>query len=735
MFHSLLFSLQLFASADSLILKDSLREDIVIQSVRASDQTPVSQTNLSKTEIERTHQGSDLPYILHNTPSIISQSDAGNGFGYSYFRMRGIDYTRISLNVNGIPINDPENQGFFSNNFADLASSASNIQIQRGVGTTANGTAPIAGSVNITTQNVQDPKFTKFTLGYGSYDTRRITLEHNTGIDPNSKFGVYGRFSLLSSNGFKASSGSEMKTFLFGGGYFGKKSTLKFNIFGGATESNLAFYAVPKSILETDYRSNINSQREKDAFQQFFYQVSYNFNVNKNVDFSAMGYLIQGSAPRFLSEWYNDFPYPISYSTFNLPDPNPTKTSSNFLINYQLNQLTRGGMFTSNYKNANFKAILGVHANTFSAEHKGSVQDTDLFPVGYKSGHVAYQNTGIKNEMSTFLKCNYTFFYKLFVFGDAQLRYTTFGYNAVDKPILRDNYKVDNLNWTFFNPKIGIRYNLTNKFSTYSSFGITSKEPTRLDIFGGNDKAVQNIKKDSIIKPEKVYNTELGIEYKSKNLSLALNGYWMEFRNEIAATGGINNFGYFYRQNVPESNRKGIELNVQTRILNKIILTNSTSISQNRIKEFTQTIAVKDVTTQFDVDAKTEVYKNVNPVLTPSFTLYQSIRYEPFSFLSAEICGRYVSKMYLDNTNNETLTTPDYLVVDAKMELNLSKLTKVDTYIRFSMNNVLNTKYFTSGTPTNNYQRDVSSIDTRFVEPNYYVGALRNIMVTAGVKF
>lgn len=734
MFHSLLLSIQFIAVSDSVVFKDSLKQDIVIQAVRASDITPVSQTNISKTEIERTHQGTDLPYILHNSPSIVSQSDAGNGFGYSYFRMRGIDNTRISLNINGIPINDPENQGFFSNNFADLASSASNIQIQRGVGTTANGTAPIAGSVNITTQNIQDPKFTKLTLGYGSFDSRRLTIEHNTGINPDSKFGVYGRFSLLSSDGFKANSSSNMKTFLFGGGYFGNKSTLKFTVFGGGTESNLAFYAVPKSVLEKDYRTNYNSVREKDAFEQFFYQVSYNFKVNINIDLSAMGYLIQGFAPQFLSEWYNDFPYPIPYSSFNLPQPNVSTTSSNFLINYQLNQLNRGGIFTTNYKNQNFKTTIGLHANTFSAEHTGRVSDADLFPVGFKSGHIAYQNTGFKNEISAFAKLSYTFFYKLYLFGDAQLRSTSFSYLANDKPILRDNYKVDDLNWLFFNPKMGLRYNFSSKISAYTSFGITSKEPTRLDIFGGNDKAVQNINRDSIIKPETVYNTELGIEYKNKNTIFALNGYWMEFRNEIAATGGINNFGYFFRQNVPQSFRRGIELHIQTRIFNKLWLINSTSISQNQIKEFTQTIAVKDSTTQFDVDTKIETYRNVNPVLTPNFTFYQSIRYELFSFLSAEVSGRYVGKMYLDNTNNEMLTTPAYFVLDAKVELNAMQFTKIDTYIRFSINNVLNTKYFTAGTPTNNFQKG-NSTEIRFVEPNYFVGALRNVMLTAGVRF
>lgn len=724
------------------LLTDSLRQDVVITAIRSSENAPFTQTIINKKAIESNYHGADLPYVLHASPSIISQSDAGNGFGYSYFRLRGIDFTRINFNINGIPINDPENHGFFSNNFADLASSASSIQIQRGVGTSGNGTAPIAGSVNLATQDVRDPQFSKLTLGYGSFDSRRITLEHNTGINSSSKFGVYARASLLSSDGFRRNSGSNMKTFFFSGGYFGKKGQLKFNVFGGSSESQLSYYAVSKSALESDYRTNFNSPRERDAFQQFFYQLQYDYKVSNRINLSAMGYYVQGTAPKFTYDAFNNFPDPLYYEYYNLPDPSgtPFSTSSNFLVNYRLEQANWGAMSIGNYKTSKLNATIGLHANSFKADHFIEVLDADAFPSGYKTGHIAYFNTGFKRELSTFLKLNYVIFDKISLFTDAQIKYTDFSYDYRKQPILVESGS-DNLNWLFFNPKVGMNVEVSSIISAYSSFGITSREPARLDMFQGGDYATNQITKNNIPKAETVRNFEIGLKYKNENVNFALNVYAMEFRNEIAATGSLNNFGYYLRQNVDESYRRGFEAEISVRFLKKFTFKNSTNISINKIKSYKQSFLIKDSlgNKTFDdngnVVSKEETFTNVTPVLTPNFSTYNSISYQPNSIFSFELIGRFVGEMYLDNTQNKDLTTPAYFVSDLKAEVKLEKITKLNSYIRLSVNNIFDTKYYTSGTPSNWINRNTNVNETRFTESNYFVGALRNVMVTAGIKF
>lgn len=736
-------SLSTVAPKDTVLLADSLTKDVIILAVSATDQTPVSQTNITKKQIENQHHGADLPYLLHSSPSMISQSDAGNGFGYSYFRLRGIDNTRINFNINGIPVNDPENHGIFTNNFADLASSASAIQIQRGVGTSSNGTAPIAGSINITTQDVQDPKFTKFTLGYGSYDSRRITVEHNTGINKESKFGIYARGSILSSNGFRNRSASDMKTFLLSGGYFGKRSTFKFNLFGGGTQNELSYYAVSKSALEADYRTNWNSPREKDKFQQFFYQLQYSFKINDRINLSAMGYYVSGNAPQFTYDAFNNFPDPLYYEYYNLPDPSGTAftTSSNFLLNYRLEQANWGGMLIANYKAAKLNMTLGLHTYSFKANHFMEVWDADAFPNGYQKGHLAYFNTGMKKELSAFYKINYVLFNRLTLFGDIQLRNASFSYDYSRQPIFAEA-GAEPMNWLFLNPKAGAKVAISSKFSAYSSFGFTMREPARLDMFEGNDFAPEPKNKNNIPKSESVANLEIGVNYKSEKMNIGLNAFAMEFRNEIAATGSLNNFGYYLRQNVGQSFRRGLELEASIKILKNLNFSNATSLSYNRIKDYNQSFLVKDEISQtkvFDANGnaenKVETFQNVNPVLTPSFTTYNSISYSPIDFINLEIIGRFVGKMYLDNTNNEQLTTPEYFVTDAKLEVKLDKITKVNSYLRLMVNNVFNTKFYTSGTPSHWYNRNSSGTDSRFTEPNYFVGALRNVMITAGVKF
>jgi iron complex outermembrane receptor protein len=735
MFHTILLSINLASSigADSLpipLLRDSLKEDIVIRAYRATDNQPITQYTFEKKEIKEKYYGQDISFLLQQTPSVVAQSDAGNMMGYSYFRIRGIDYTRINFGINGIPVNDPENQGFFANNFADLASSAQSIQIQRGVGTSSNGTAPVGGSVNIVTQDLNSPKFISAGMGYGSFNSSRIVAELNTGVLKNG-LAIYARGSYLKSDGYRQNSATDLKTFFFSVGKFGKKSILKFNAFGGATENQLSFFGVPSDKMAIDRRFNPLQNDEKDQFRQFFYQLQYIYKFNPLWNISSSAYYVKGVAPMFAMR-FNSFPFFFANMPNAIANDGTELNNTNMLVSYRLNQDFIGGMSAVNFKNEKIDFSFGLHANHFVSDHLMEILRADIFPQGFSKGHLAYFNTGYKNEFTNFAKLSINILPQTSIFLDYQMRIAMFRYSAQDKPIFRDTFKVDNMQWVFFNPKIGMKHRFNDNFSVYGSFGVVSREPTRFD-FLGDDRANFNVKQ-SDVKPETVYNTELGVEYKTESFKANLNLYLMEFRNEIAATGALNSFGYAIRSNVKQSFRRGAELSFLWNISPVVALYNQSAFSINRIKEVLINVPIVDSNFVNTYTTQAVSYQNVNPVLTPQSIVNQGIIIKPISWLSFDVSGRYVGKMYLDNSNNENLTTPAFFVADARASIQLRQWIKfVDASLSLQANNFTNTLYSPAGTPYNVFVNAGES-NTIFTSPSFFPAATRNFFVSLNVK-
>lgn len=739
MLHSILLSIStvVFNPSDSiLLLQDSLKEDIVVKAVKASDLVPVSQYNFSKAEIKEKYYGQDISYVIQNTPSIQSQSDAGNGFGYTYFRLRGLDFTRINFNINGIPINDPETQGFFSNNFADLSSSAQSIQIQRGVGATSYGTAPYAGSVGIVTNDLKAPASFALSTGYGTYNSSRITAEYTSGL-LNNKFAFYGRLSSLQSDGYRTHSGTDLKTYFVSGGYFGKKSILKFNAFGGITRNQLAYSPVEKSTLETNRKFNPFSGNETDEFQQNFYQLQYSYQFNARLSLSSSAYYVTGNAPRFAIN-IPGFPFfagnmpnaVISYSYDSAGtkiNKDSVVSSTNMLTSFRLKSQFYGAFAFLNYVDSKWNITAGVHANSFSQRHFMEVLAADIFPIGYTQGQIGYSNTGYKQEFTAFAKANYYFTDQLIAFADVQIRNARFQYRAENKPYYPDNFTIENMSWTFVNPKLGLRFLVNKNLSAFASIGRTSREPTRTDYLV-DDRAQQDVKQ-SDIKPETVTDVEIGANYLSEKLKLNTNLYYMSFENDIAATGELNSVGYLKRKNVGSSFRSGLEVSASLKISPIVSIFANSSFSMNRIKAFTQTYQTIDST--FSV-----TYSNVNPVLTPSIISNQGIRITPFHWLYAEVSSRYVAKSYLDNTNNENLTTPEYFVFDLAAGVKLGKwLNLKEANLVFHANNFTDTKYYPGGTPNRSFLKDQNGNLIEQTSPNYFAAATRNFFATLQLKF
>ncbi|MFN8415971.1 MAG: TonB-dependent receptor [Cytophagaceae bacterium] len=723
-------TIQVSGDIQSLIVElipSEVNESVVIQAIRADDKIPVTITELNKVQIQNKYYGYDVPYVINNTPSVNAYSDNGVGIGYTYFRMRGIDQTRINLTVDGIPINDPENQGFYFNNFADLTSSAQKIQIQRGVSTSTNGSSAFGGAINILTTNLSSTPNATVHLGYGSFNTSRVTVEANTGMLP-GKVAFYGRVGQINTDGYRDHSGSNIKSYFFSAAKYGNKSVLKLNVWGGYAANKLAYVGISKGDLDTNRKFNPLTTAETDYFNQNVIQLQYSKSFNSRWKMSASLYHMNNTGwfdVRF-NDWY--------YSLMNMPDVNGSPTAD-FMARYNLKQRFNGvfGYLQHTYSKGDM--YLGVHANAFAADHYMTVPWASAFPAGYDPTHEAYFNTGYKNEVSMFFKNTHAITSKLTSFIDLQVRYSSFRYKAEDKPIYRDTFNVENMHWVFFNPKAGLTYTLTKSTSLYASVGATSREPARLDYLT-DDRANFDVKQ-SDVKPEHVIDIEAGTRVKNDKWQFQGNVYAMEFKNEIVQTGQLNSFGFPLRSNTKSSFRRGVEIDLTYKISKSFSLINSTSLSYNRIKEFNQKYSILNNGGNYLRDTIV-TYNNVTPVYTPSFILNQGVRYNYNDILSVEIIGKYMAKTFLDNSNAESLTLPAFGFIDARATMKFNRWIKSGDYaLSVQVNNITNQLYAHTGSVnilgyslTQN-----GGTYTNTTAPSYFAAATRNVMVTLSAKF
>lgn len=619
-------------------------EEIAIQSVRAGKNAPVTETTLGKEAIEKNYTGQEMPVILGRTPSVTWYSDGGNYTGYSYFRLRGMDQTRVNFTLNGAPLNEPEDQGAYFSNYPDFLNSVRSVQVQRGVGISTNGTASFAGSVNMESPSLSDSSYTELNASYGSYHTYRISPEFNTGLLKNN-WSFYGRYSMTGSDGFKDHSGTKGNSFFLSGGYVAKKGVLKFTAFTGTSKSQMAYLATPDSILRSDYRYNPLSKNENDEFSQSMAMLQYIVPLGKYSVLNASAYYT------YLSGGYTV-----------LFDPS--------LYKYSVKSDFYGGILNYQFHKRSLTINTGLNADDYRREHFSALMPDEQ--------NLLYKNTGHKNEFSAFAKIAYDI-KKFTFFADAQYRYAHFSYEA-DR---NSGAALQPVSWQFFNPKIGISYALKQDHQLYFSAGRTGREPTRNDLFAGYDNIdslnVKEIKDLQHVKPETVIDLEAGIKLACKKLWLNFNLYDMEFKNEIAAIGQLSYIGLPLRKNVASSYRRGIEANMITSF-GKFGTSTQLNLSSNRIKTYTT-----------DYDSMT--YHNVQPLLTPQIVAGQSVNYRLTRWLRTEVEGRYMSSSFLDNSDNKNFTAPSSLIFNASLNITFLKHCQVSLIC----NNITDQKYYTSG--------------------------------------
>lgn len=624
--------------ACKLFSQDSLRVDSVsslkevIVTYRANKTTPVSFQNISKKELDAKSTGQEPSFILSGLPAITVYSDAGSTQGYSYFRLRGIDQTRINISLDAVPLNEPEDQGAYFSNYPDLINSVSSLQIQRGVGTSKNGVASYGGSVQLFSPNLADSTEAILGADYGSFNSFRIFGAYNSGV--NKGKAIYVRASQIKSDGYKYNSGNDSRSVFVSSGLFFKKSSLKLNVLAGQQKNELAWLGVSDSLIKINRRTNVN-ENERDRFTQLMVQLHHKAQVNRYSGFQSGLYHI-----------YLKGNYDFNLNSFlGLP-------STAELYNYAFLSHLYGAFGNWTYSKDQLSVTVGLHGNQYDRRHTGSVST---------SGQL-YQNTGYKKEISAFAKATYRIG-KAELFADLQYRDVAFKYEG--------SIALPKQDWQFFNPKAGISFSLNKDLVLYYSIGKTGREPTRNDLFGGNDDLLADSTGEALIfvqNPESVVDHEWGIRFRTERLHLSANYYLMNFNNEIVLNGKFGPNGLALTNDVEKSYRTGLEMSITYALNKHLSLSNHSSFNKSRIKE--QSV-------------------RFSPILSPALIINQELNYTKNAY-SISLIGRYQSASYIDFANSKEID--GYFLMNARAAYQYKKWE-----LAIFLNNITNTRYFNNG--------------------------------------
>lgn len=634
-------------------------EGLTVLGIRAEQSDPVAQTNLNRQSIERLFVGQDAQFLLSQAaPSIITHTESGAGFSnYGGMRMRGIDQTRINITLNGVPLNDMLDQGVFFSNMPDFANSVQSLQVLRGVGTASNGTASFAGSINFETLSLQEESGVELQLGGGSFQTLRSSVQFQSGM-LDKRFAFSGRMTNFSTEGYRNHSGSDAWSMFLTGGYFGDKDLVKFTLLNGRTASQMAYFPVPLPLIEQDARTNLNYEQDRDNFGQFLTQLEYTRSLSHDWTLTISPYM--GGAG-------GDFPYGFD-SVFDISGPLAGQ------INYPLTNRHYGLFAHSTYEKRGFRMQGGMHGYRFDRNNWETFLPDNVTRI--------YNDSAAKVEMSAFVKAQYSTG-RIRLFADIQARSTTMTFFP-DFTVIGADATIPEYQYNFINPTIGITADIHPHWQAYASFGRTSREPTKFDLFGGSTRLdslnLLALQDPNTVLPESVNDVEAGVRIRKRKLTAQANLFWMEFRNEIAPIGERLLFVQL-RTNVPSSFRRGVEVEAAWQMSRSLSLQGFLTLMDARIRTYDP-----------KNDDSDEVFSNVRPVLTPSVLAQATARYD-HKKVSLMLTGRYTGDMYIEPTNQQDLVIPASLVMDVQLRWNFLQQHELVLMV----NNLLDAQYYTYG--------------------------------------
>lgn len=669
---TIFFSLFSFLSFSQQKVNDTTKvnqlDEVIVASVRAKVKNPITFTNLTAAEIAPRNLGQDIPILLNYLPSVVTTTDAGNGIGYTYMRVRGADGSRINVTLNGIPFNDSESQGTFFVNLPDFASSLESVQLQRGVGTSTNGAGAFGASLNMQTKSYQEKAYAEIANSTGSFGTRKHTLAFGTGLHDN--FEINARLSNIASDGFIDRASSSMFGYFFNGNFVTKTTLIKAIAFGGKEKTYQSWYGLedPEKLkndrtynvsgMYTDAFGNIKFyDDETDNYWQNHFQLHWSEKWSEKwISNTAFHYTIGKG-------YFEQYKEDETLSDYNLPD-SQGNTVADLVRKRWLDNDFFGATFSLNYKTKKTDILLGGAANRYLGNHFGEVVCTSFYvpnPNRY------YDNIGNKDEVNVYAKASQQVG-KLNVFADLQYRMVFYEATSFRFSDVNDTFR-------FFNPKLGLNYQLNDKNVFYGYFGVANKEPRRDDYENGS------------VQSERLLDYELGWKYNSKKVKITANAFYMNYNNQLVLTGALNDVGAPIFTNSGKSYRIGLEIESVIAITDKLILSPNITFSQNKNQDFF-----------FQRDGVLQNIGNTTIAFSPSIVAGNSLAFLPLKNFQIALLSKFVSEQYMGNIDSEKSKLEAYFVNDLNVTYDW-KINKGLKSIVFTalVNNIFNLEYESNG--------------------------------------
>ena len=691
------FSLLTFSQVKQ---KDSIKvnqlDEVLVSAVRVSAKTPVSFSNMSKEELATRNLGQDIPILMNYLPSVVTTSDAGNGFGYTGIRVRGSDATRVNVTINGIPYNDSESHGTYWVNMPDFASSLQSIQLQRGVGTSTNGAGAFGASLNMLTDSFSNKSNGEIANSIGSFNSRKHTVKFSTGL-MNNHFEIAGRLSNLHSDGYIDRAKSDLKSYFLQGTYIGKNTLIKALAFGGNERTYQSWNGIDGETLTNDRTFNSAGiftdefgntryyNNETDNYQQDHYQLHWNEKLSNKWNTNLAFHYTKGKG------YYENYKEDAKFSSYSLTPiliSGTTINKTDLIRQKWLDNDFYGTTFSANYIDEKLDVILGGGWNKYEGLHFGQVIWA-RFASKSELGDRYYEDFATKTDGNIYAKVNYQITEKIRLFGDLQLRNVHYQANSWETGVVNDNFN-------FFNPKAGLNFDIDTNNKLYFSYAKANREPNRTDYENGSPK------------PEKLNDFELGWRHNTKKVQLNSNIYYMAYKDQLILTGKLDDVGSPIRSNSEKSFRLGLEVDATIKISKQFTVRPNFTLSANKNVD----LAVED-----------ENYGTTDIAYSPSVIIGNILIFKPIENLQVSWLQKFVGKQYMNNIELPAAKLSDYFVNDLNIAYEIKPKSVFQSIIFTGLvNNILDKSYVSNGAMYDIY-------------PYYYPQAGINFLLGMTLKF
>ena len=704
-------------SEDTLTILMHQLEDVEVSAMRVQ-QTTLSTAEVKNDDLNRDNTGQNLPYLLMTTPGLQVTSDDGLGVGYTYFRVRGTDHTRINMTVNEVPLNDQESQTVFWVNMTDMSSSISQVDVQRGVGTSTSGSA-FGASLNMQTNMLDSVSRLTIAFNGGMYNTFREMIHAHASIS--NRWMMNARFTKVNSDGFLYRTKSDLYSYYGDIGWYGKKTQVILRAFGGAEKTGMGWegvdYNTAYGIDGADRRYNpageytvpdsqgndstVYYPNQTDNYAQQHAQLTINHRFTPRWSLTATFHYTHGSG------YYEQYKKK-KYSYWGLDDTmvaDPSKKSYGMYQKWLENHFA-GFMISSKYISEPVDVQIGAAANNYLGHHYGTLEylakpTLTPLPIHYEY----YRNKANKIDANAYAKANWRVINrnqeKLALYADLQyrfVRYTLSGINdetMSELPISRDFH--------FFNPKAGLTYQ-NHGHTLSASFAIANRDPSRSNYTENlaYDPATQTYM-GNMPKAETLYDYELGYQYAHPRFSVGANLYFMDYDNQLVLTGEYNDVGKYLTTNVKDSYRMGIELTAGVKITNWFRWEGNMVVSRNKIQNYKQYIDLYDDQDNWNWVGQDSIVSDVTIAFSPMITAMSLFTFDIAGFIGT-IQTNVVSRQYLDNTMDEHAMLKAYTTTNVNLQYNFPMKKWItdrrgvpDVKILCQINNIFNAKYASNG--------------------------------------